>query len=83
MMCAAQAYEFHGGYRPGKGTGVAYDLIRSRVPALKDDRVLYPDIEAIRQMVEDCSIVDAVEAKVGPLKLARDMKDLPCPTMPA
>jgi histidine ammonia-lyase len=83
MMCAAQAYEFQDGLHPGKGTSVAYEVIRSKVPRLKDDRVLYPDIEAIRQMVEDCSIVDAVEAKVGPLKLARDMKDLPRPLVPA
>jgi len=83
MMSAAQAYEFHGGRKPGKGTRVAYDLIRSKVPALKDDRVLHPDIEAIRKMVEDCTILDAVEAAVGPLKLARDMTDLPKPNVPA
>ncbi len=83
MMSAAQAYEFHGGRKPGKGTRVAYDLIRSKVPPLKDDRVLHPDIEAIRKMVEDCSILDAVEVKIGPLKLARDMTDLPKPNVPA
>ena len=82
MMCAAQALEFHEGRRPGKGTGVAYDLIRSKVPKLVDDRVLYPDIEAIRQMVEDCSILDAVEKEIGPLTLARDM-ELPQPNVPA
>jgi histidine ammonia-lyase len=82
MMCAAQAVEFHEGRRPGKGTAVAYDLIRSKVPKLVDDRVLHPDIEAIRQMVEDCSILDAVEAEIGSLKLARDM-DLPKPNVPA
>jgi histidine ammonia-lyase len=82
MMCAAQAVEFHEGRRPGKGTALAYDLIRTKVPRLVDDRVLHPDIEAIRQMVEDCSILDAVEADIGPLKLARDM-DLPKPNVPA
>ncbi len=82
MMSAAQAFEFHEGRRPGKATGIAYDIIRKRVPKLVDDRVLYPDIEAIRQMVEDCSILDAVEAEIGPLKLARDM-DLPQPDVPA
>jgi histidine ammonia-lyase len=82
MMSAAQAYEFHGGRRPGKGTAVAYDLIRKKVPPLKDDRVLHPDIEAIRQMVEDCSILEAVESEVGPLLLARDI-ELPRPNVPA
>jgi histidine ammonia-lyase len=83
MMCAAQAFEFHGGRKPGKGTRVAYDLIRKKVPKLVDDRVLYPDIEEIRKMVEDGSILEAVEAEVGPLFLARDMKDLSRPNVPA
>ncbi len=82
MMSAAQAFEFHEGRRPGKGTSIAYDLIRTKVPKLVDDRVLYPDIETIRRMVEECTILDAVEAELGPLALARDM-DLPRPNVPA
>ena len=82
MMSGAQAFEFHEGRRPGKGTGIAYDLIRTKVPKLVNDRVLYPDIEAIRQMVDDCTILDAVEAEIGPLALARDM-ELPKPNVPA
>ncbi len=73
MMCAAQAFDFHKGKRPGKGTARAYDLIRQKVPFLEDDRVLWPDIEAVRQLVESNEILEAVEAEVGPLQLARDM----------
>ena len=82
MMCAAQAFDFYPGKRPGKGTGVAYDLIRRKVPFMKQDRVLYPDIEEIRKLVESNAIVDAVEAELGPLLLARDMTDLPKPNVP-
>jgi histidine ammonia-lyase len=82
MMCAAQAFDFYPGKRPGKGTGIAYSLIRSKVPTLKDDRVLYPDIEAIRQLVESNAILDAVEKEIGPLLLARDVQDLPRPNVP-
>lgn len=82
MMSAAQAFEFHGGRRPGRGTAVAYDLIRSKVPRLVVDRVLYPDIEAIRMLIEDGSLLDAVEREIGPLHLARDV-DLPKPNVPA
>jgi histidine ammonia-lyase len=81
MMSAAQAFDFYKGKRPGRGTKVAYDLIRQKVPFLKDDRVLYPDIEEIRKLVEANVILDAVEAEVGPLLLARDM-DLPRPDLP-
>lgn len=73
MMAAAQAVEFHGGRKLGKGTAVAYDIIRTKVPPLKDDRVLHPDIEAIRQLIESNTILDAVEQAVGPLQLARDV----------
>ncbi|HUU85683.1 MAG TPA: histidine ammonia-lyase [Phycisphaerae bacterium] len=82
MMSAAQAFEFHEGRRPGKGTGVAYDVIRTKVPRLVDDRVLWPDIEAIRKLIEDNSILEAVEAEIGPLLLARDV-ELPGPNVPA
>ena len=82
MMSAAQAFEFHDGRRPGRGTGVAYDLIRTKVPRLVDDRVLWPDIEEIRKLVESNAIVDAVEKELGPLALARDMTDLPRPNVP-
>jgi histidine ammonia-lyase len=83
MMCAAQAFDFYKGKRPGKGTAIAYDLIRSKVPFLKDDRVLYPDIEAIRQLIESNTILAAIEKEIGPLLLARDMQDLPRPNVPA
>ena len=77
MMSAAQGFEFHEGRKPGKGCQIAYDMIRQRVPKLVDDRVMYTDIEAIQKMITDCSILDAVEREVGPLKLSRDMTDLP------
>lgn len=74
MMSAAQAFEFHDGRRPGRGTAVAYNVIRTKVPRLVDDRVLHPDIEAIRLLVVDGTILEAVEAEIGPLKLARDVE---------
>ena len=82
MMAAAQAFEFHQGRRPGKGTRIAYELIRGKVPKLVDDRVLHPDIEAIRKLIEDNTILEAVEAEIGPLTLARDV-ELPGPNVPA
>ncbi len=82
MMAAAQAMDFYPGKKPGRGTRVAYEVIRQKVPFMKDDRVMYPDIEAIRQLIESNIILDAVEREIGPLYLARDMKDLPQPNVP-
>ncbi len=82
MMAAAQAMDFYPGKQPGRGTRVAYELIREKVPFMKDDRVMYPDIEAIRQLIASNTILDAVERAIGPLYLARDMQDLPRPNVP-
>jgi histidine ammonia-lyase len=80
MMSAAQAFDFYKGKKPGRGTGIAYKLIREKVPFMKDDRVMYPDIEAIRELIASNTILDAIESEIGSLHLARDM-DLPGPTV--
>lgn len=69
MMSAAQAFDFRKPLQPGRGTRIAYKKIRELVPFLQDDRVLYPDIEKITGIVRDGSIVEAVEAEVGELRL--------------
>jgi histidine ammonia-lyase len=81
MMAAAQAFDFYPGKKPGRGTRIAYDLIREKVSFMKDDRVLYPDIEAIRQLIESNTILDAIENELGPLQVARDV-ELPGPNVP-
>lgn len=48
----------------GRGTAVAYDLIRQSVPFLADDTVLAPHIEQVRQLVADGTIKWAVEGAV-------------------
>ncbi|MDQ3555676.1 MAG: histidine ammonia-lyase [Gemmatimonadota bacterium] len=51
LLCAAQALEFHRPLRAGRGVERAHSLLRERVPALQQDRVLAPDIEAAAEMV--------------------------------
>ncbi len=81
MMCAAQAMDFYKGKKAGRGTQVARELIREKVPFMKDDRVMYGDIAAIRELIESNVLLEAVEQEVGPLLLSRDM-DLPSPNVP-
>jgi len=47
LMCAAQGIEFRRPLRGGVGVERAYAAVRARVPALREDRVLGPDIESI------------------------------------
>ncbi len=46
----------------GRGTAVAYRLIRERVPFLEEDAIMYPYIEAVHELVVSGELVAAVEA---------------------
>jgi len=69
MMSAAQAFDFRKPLKPGKGTRVAYELIREHVDHLENDRVLYPDLNKIAELIRDNTILNAVEAEVGKLSM--------------
>jgi len=66
MLAAAQGIDFHE-CEPGVGTKIAHALIRGHVSHVEDDRVLYPDIEQVRDMLVKGAISAAVEGAVGPL----------------
>lgn len=69
MLCAAQALDFRKPQRPGRGTRAAYRTIRKVISHLDNDRLLYPDIQRIMELVADGSVVKAVERAVGPVEL--------------
>jgi histidine ammonia-lyase len=71
IMSAAQAFDFRKPLKPGKGTRIAYEIIREHVPHLENDRVLYPDINKIAALIRDNTILEAVEDELGgiPLRL--------------
>jgi histidine ammonia-lyase len=69
LMAAAQAIDFRKlePAKPrnlGKGTQPAYDLIRSQVPFVEEDQILYPFIHSIRDLVATGKLVKAVNKKV-------------------
>lgn len=66
LLAAAQGIDFRqkAAAKPlnmGKGTAVAYDLIRQKVPFLQRDTILSGYIEAVRQLVAHGTIKQAVE----------------------
>lgn len=69
LMAAAQGIDFRReklgqAAKLGRGTQPAYELIRERVPFLEKDAVMYPHIEAVRQLVATGQIVMAVNKAV-------------------
>ena len=52
LLCAAQAVEFRGREKMGRGTRKAYYAVRKTVPRIVEDRVLTDHIEKIRGCIE-------------------------------
>ncbi|MCD6224440.1 MAG: histidine ammonia-lyase [Deltaproteobacteria bacterium] len=65
LLCGAQAMDLFTNIKPGKGTMAAYRVIRNVVKHLENDRILYKDIEALKQLIHNGKILEAVEAEVG------------------
>jgi histidine ammonia-lyase len=67
LLAAAQGIDFRRQVlgpeaRLGRGTAPAYHLIRQHVPFLEQDAVMYPYIEAVRQLVANSELAAAVHA---------------------
>ncbi len=67
LMCGAQAVEFRKPLKLGKGTAVAYELIREVVPKLEEDRPLQYDINRLTDLLRSGKLLQAVEQTVGTL----------------
>lgn len=52
LMCAAQMLDFRKPLKPGVGVQRAFELVRSYVPKLENDRILAPAIDTLTQVVK-------------------------------
>ncbi len=68
MLTAAQAIDFHSPLKCGKGTNAAYQTLRKKIPFIEKDRVLHDDIHKALELVNDGSVLESVEKKIGELK---------------
>ena len=66
FMAAAQALDFRA-FNPGKGVTAAKRVIREHVKHLDEDRPLYLDHTAMKELVKSGAILEAVEKEVGKL----------------
>ncbi len=65
LMAAAQGVDFRReslgpSAHLGRGTRVAYEMVRQHVPFLENDAIMYPYIEAIRQLVADGTLARSI-----------------------
>ncbi|MBI4012586.1 MAG: histidine ammonia-lyase [Candidatus Rokubacteria bacterium] len=66
-VCAAQALDCRAPLEPGRGSAAARAALRARVPRLLQDRPLAEEFTAAVALIEDGSLLGAVETAVGPL----------------
>lgn len=67
FLCAAQGLDLLTNLKPGKGTLMAYKVLRRHVSSMKKDRELSPDIETVAGIIDNGEILSAVEKACGPL----------------
>jgi len=67
MISAVQAIDLRGPEKLGKGTAKAYQVIRSVLPPIVEDRVTYVDIARLSEILRKEELVRAVESSVGKL----------------
>lgn len=67
IFAACQAIDLRGNKGLGKGTNIAYNIIRDSIKLIEDDRVMYIDINKCEEIIKSEIIVNKVEEKVGKL----------------
>ncbi len=65
LLCAASGIEYRRPLTAGTALEAVHRLIRSEVPRLESDRILYPDIECITCMVADGRVRSAAHEALG------------------
>lgn len=72
LMLGCQALDFKKGKKPGKGVRAAYTVVRNKLPYLKEDTVIYPYVEEIKNLVKSGQLVARVEEAIGSLATTTD-----------
>jgi histidine ammonia-lyase len=67
LLCAAQALDLFTNLKPGRGTLLAYNVIRDSVANLDSDRIIAHDIDTAKALIRSGKILRAVEKEIGPL----------------
>jgi histidine ammonia-lyase len=67
LLCAAQGLDYLRPLRPGIGPRTAYEVIREIIPGLNGDRILYPDINKMVELIKEERLINSIEQAVGKL----------------
>jgi histidine ammonia-lyase len=68
FLCAAQAADFRGSDRLGRGSRKTYEVIREGIPFMATDRVLYRDMDLAAGLVASGRLLHEVTHVIGELE---------------
>jgi histidine ammonia-lyase len=68
LLSGSQALDLLKPLKPAASVKACYDVIRKKVPYAEKDRVFAKDIQAIREMINDGSLLKTMEATSGRLE---------------
>ena len=60
LLCAAQAIDLRAPLKPNAKLSAAHACIRDVVEPMMSDRPIYPDIQAVRQLIDSGALVDSI-----------------------
>lgn len=64
LLCNTQALEFLKPLKSSVPLNKVYELVRSIVEPIENDRVFHTDLENIRKLIQDAKVVDVVESEI-------------------
>lgn len=67
LLSGTQALDMLAPLKPTAGVKTAYDLIRTQVPFAKVDRIFSKDVEKIKELIVNHTLVKKVEDQIGEL----------------
>lgn len=67
LLAACQGVDLRKDQGLGKGTQIAYDVVRESIPTLTDDRIMHLDIDKCEEILKDNIILREVEKQIGKL----------------
>lgn len=65
LLAACQGIDLRGKKGLGKGTEIAYNVVRDHLTTIEKDRIMYSEINTCEKLIKSNKILDEIENKIG------------------
>jgi histidine ammonia-lyase len=65
IMAACQAIDFRENVKLGRGTSVAYRVVRENLSFIEEDRIMYKDLDKCTELLSTRTLINEVEKVVN------------------